>query len=199
MFSRNKSATPEDADAAAQAAEIERAGDVGKGRPTPKRAAAEAANKRPLVPSDRKAAAREARVKQRETRSRAYEGMQRGEERYLPARDKGAQRRYVRDYVDARWSVGEFLLPVAFAFILLNFAVMQIPTLFGIVFVSLYVVVIAAVIDSVILWFRLKRRLRAKFGEIERGTAWYAVMRAFQIRRSRMPRPNHKKHGVWPE
>ncbi|MCL1869566.1 MAG: DUF3043 domain-containing protein [Promicromonosporaceae bacterium] len=201
MFSRNKpTAAPSD-DAVAKAAEIEQAIEAGKGRPTPKRSAVEAANKRPLVPSDRKAATRDARSKQRENRSRAYEGMQRGEERFLPARDKGAQRRYVRDYVDARFNMGEWFLPVAFAFIIVNFAVAtQSQTLAFGVLIALYAVVIIAIGDAVVMWYGLKKKLQAKFGigSIERGTAWYAGMRAFQIRRSRMPRPNHKKHGVWP-
>ena len=35
-----------------------------------------------------------------------------GDPKYLPARDKGPQKKYVRDYVDARWSLGEVLLPM---------------------------------------------------------------------------------------
>ncbi len=200
MFSRNKPAPTTDADPVAQAAEIQQAGEVGKGRPTPKRSVAEAANKRPLVPSDRTAAARDARAKKKELRAKAYEGMQRGEERYLPVRDKGPQRRYVRDWVDARWNLGEFFLPVAFAFILANFVVVQFgPVAALVVLLALYAIVLIVVVDAVVLWFQLKRRLIAKFGTIEKGTVMYAVMRAFQMRRSRIPRPNHKKHGVWPE
>ncbi|WP_425956859.1 DUF3043 domain-containing protein [Xylanimonas sp. McL0601] len=198
MFSRNKPTAPTGADAVTQADEIEQAGNVGKGRPTPRRSTSEAANKRPLVPSDRKAAAATARVKQKETRARAYEGMQRGDERFLPARDKGAQRRYVRDYVDARWNLGEYFLPVALAFIVLNFVVVRYQNLAFIVLIALYVVVLIAIADCVVMWLGLKRKLGARFGEVERGTAWYAAMRVFQIRRTRMPRPNHQKHGVWP-
>ncbi|ACZ31041.1 hypothetical protein Xcel_2022 [Xylanimonas cellulosilytica DSM 15894] len=200
MFSRNKSAPSAAADAVAQAAEIEQSGAIGKGRPTPKRSQAEAANKRPLVPADRRAAARDARAKQKENRAKAYAGMQRGEERFLPARDRGAQRRYIRDYVDARWNLGEFFLPVAFGFILANFVVLQFGEVAAfIVLVALYVIVLVAIADAVILWFRLKRKLIEKFGTLEKGTAMYAVMRAFQLRRSRIPRPTHKSHGVWPE
>ena len=40
------------------------------------------------------------------------EGMRTGDERYLPARDKGPVRRYVRDFVDARLCMAELLLPL---------------------------------------------------------------------------------------
>jgi cation transport ATPase len=202
VFSRNKAATPAaPADPVTEAAKIEQDGapSSGKGRPTPKRTQAQARNKRPLVPADRKAAAKAAREQQREERARQYQAMQQGDERYMPARDKGAQRRYVRDYVDARWNVAEFFLPVALVFVILNFAAMQVQSLALVVLAALYAVVLIAIGDAIFMWQRLKRRLTAKFGIVERGTAMYAIMRAFQIRRSRMPKPTHKKHGVWPE
>ncbi|MCB2777002.1 DUF3043 domain-containing protein, partial [Listeria monocytogenes] len=48
----------------------------GKGRPPPSRKEAEAANKRPLVPTDRKAAAKDARTKARIQRDLEYKAMQ---------------------------------------------------------------------------------------------------------------------------
>jgi hypothetical protein len=198
------------ADAVAAAAALEQAGKPGvKGRPTPKRSESEAKNRRPLVPNDRKAARAASKEKMREERNREYKAMQTGDERYLPARDKGPVRRYVRDHVDARWNLGEFFLPVAFAFIIVNILLMQNPGLGALVLVGLYAVVIATLLDATIMWQRLKRKLRDKFGtvgadgtttfDVPRGTMMYAVMRAFQIRRSRLPKPTHKKHGVWPE
>ncbi|PFG43509.1 Protein of unknown function (DUF3043) [Isoptericola jiangsuensis] len=218
MFSRKRdiaeassSSTPDTAvDPVKAAADLELAGrPATKGRPTPKRSEAEARNKRPLVPNDRKAARKASREKMREERNREYVAMQTGDERHLPARDKGPVRRYVRDHVDARWNLGEFFLPVAFVFIFLNILVMQNPTLSALVLVALYAVVLVTLLDATIMWQRLKRRLRDKFGSVDasgakvydvpRGTMMYAVMRAFQIRRSRLPKPMHKKHGVWPE
>ena len=38
--------------------------------------------------------------------------MKTGDERYLPARDKGPVRRFVRDWIDARLCVAEMLLPL---------------------------------------------------------------------------------------
>ena len=94
---------------------------AGKGAPTPTRKQQEAANRRPLVPGDRKEAAKAARAKAADARERARIGMANGEEKYLPMRDRGEQKRYVRDYVDARFSIGEFMIPVMFLVIILTF------------------------------------------------------------------------------
>lgn len=198
MFSRNKpSATTPAPDPVDAAAEIERG--AGKGRPTPKRKVAEAANKRPLVPNDRRAAAKAARDKQREMRDRQYQAMQTGDERYLPARDKGPVKRYVRDHVDARWNLGEFFLPVALVFIVLSLFTASNTDLAFVTVMALYGIVLLTVIDAFVMWRGLRKRIRAKFGEVPRGTVMYAVMRAFQLRRARLPKPAHKKHGVYPE
>jgi hypothetical protein len=187
-------------DAVRAAAESEQAGRSGggKGRPTPKRTVAQAANKRPLVPDDRRAARQEARARLREQRAREQQAMLTGDERHMPLRDRGPVKRYVRDYVDARWNLGEFFLPVAFVFIFINFFAMQLPTLAALVLVALYLVVLITITDAIIMWRRLKKRLIAKFGEVPGGTVMYAVMRAFQIRRTRLPRPTTKKHGSYP-
>ena len=61
-----------------------------KGRPTPSRREAEAARKHQLkIPKDPKAAKKAVRERDREDRARSRAGMMAGDERYLPARDKG--------------------------------------------------------------------------------------------------------------
>ena len=60
-----------------------------KGHATPTRKEQEAARKRPLVPSDRRLASRQSRTQMQAARERARVGMANGEEKYLPARDKG--------------------------------------------------------------------------------------------------------------
>jgi len=204
VFSRNKSdatsSSPDSTDPVDAAAEIEKSGaPAGKGRPTPKRSVSEAANKRPLVPNDRKAASKVAREKAREQRNLEYKAMQTGDERHLPPRDKGPVKRYVRDYVDARWNLGEFFLPVAFLFIILNLIFSRNLTISALVLMLLYAVVLLTIADAFLLWRGLKKRLLAKFHDVPKGTMMYAVMRAFQIRRSRLPKPTSKKHGVYPE
>ncbi|RYV50297.1 DUF3043 domain-containing protein [Pengzhenrongella frigida] len=198
MLFRSKSnsaqpTVPED-DAAAS-----RTVQAGKGHPTPKRKTSEALNKRPLVPADRKAAGKTARVAARAQRDREYQAMQTGDEKYLPAKDKGPVRRYVRDHVDARWNLGEFFLPIAMVFVVMTFAFATNAAVSTVVVLTLYVVVLVTVIDAFVMWRGLKKRILTKFGADTylKGLAMYAVMRGFQIRRARLPKPQ-VKHGEYP-
>ncbi|HWS57177.1 MAG TPA: DUF3043 domain-containing protein [Actinotalea sp.] len=166
-------------------------GPVGKGHPTPTRKQSEAARRRPLVPTDRKAAAKAQKAAGRVARDREYQAMQTGDERFLPARDKGPVRRFVRDTVDARHNVGEYFLPVS---IVMVFAVMFTGNnvTAGLAVIGLlYLAVAAAIIDAVILGRRLRRTLDARFGAaaVPKGTVMYGVLRAFQLRRMRLPKP----------
>lgn len=169
---------------------------VGKGAPTPTRAEREAARKRPLVPNDRKEASRQARAKAAEARERARLGLAAGDEKYLPARDRGPQKKYVRDYVDARFSIGEILIPVMFAVIVLTFVPSYEVQTIGIF--ALWGFFLVSIVDVIILGFVLQRKLAAKFGadKVER-VRWYAAMRALQLRPLRLPKPQVKR-GQYP-
>ncbi|ANF31005.1 hypothetical protein A0130_04315 [Leifsonia xyli] len=169
----------------------------GKGAPTPSRREQEAARKRPLVPTDRKEAARQARAKQAEAREKARVGMAAGDDRYLTARDRGPQRRYVRDYVDARFSIGEFLIPVMLIVIVLTFLPSPVLQVYGLF--ALWGFFLIAVIDCFVLGFLIQRRVGDKFGKtkVERGLRWYGAMRALQLRIMRLPKPQVKR-GQYP-
>ena len=92
----------------------ENKGPGAKGRPTPTRKEAEAAaRERARAPMDKKAAQKLLRERRAESNAKMREGMRTGDERYLPARDQGPVKRFIRDYVDARLSIAEFLLPAA--------------------------------------------------------------------------------------
>jgi hypothetical protein len=170
---------------------------AGKGHATPTRKEREAANLHPLVNSDRKAAGKASRAKMAESRERARIGMANGEEKYLVARDRGPQRRYIRDFIDARFSVGEIMIPIMFVVIILTFVqddVFQVLAILG-----LWLFFILAVVDCLIVGFRINRKLAAKFGadQLQRGNRWYAAMRALQLRMMRLPKPQVKR-GQYP-
>jgi len=172
--------------------------DAGKGRPTPKRKVSEAANKRPLVNTDRKGAAKTDRAKAKSQRDIEYRAMQTGDERNMPAKDRGPVRRFMRDAVDSRWNLGEFFLPVAAVLLVAQFAFAS-TQLGAYAIVLLYTYVLVATLDGFLLWRSVKKRLRAKFGAdvALKGAAMYTVLRAFQIRPSRLPKPQ-VKHGQRP-
>jgi len=179
-------------EAGADNAASESTAKVGKGAPTPSRAEQEAARKRPLVPNDRKEAAKQARSKQAEARERARVGMALGEDKYLPARDRGPQKKFVRDYVDARFSIGEVLIPVMFAVIVLTLIPSAQIQYIGIL--ALWAFFLVAVVDVVVLGFVLTRKVKEKFGEDKaEKVRWYAAMRALQLRPLRLPKPQVKR------
>jgi len=186
--------TPTDPSGAPESPETEAA--TGKGRATPTRKEQEAANKRPLVPTDRKAASKESKAKLNEQRERARVGMANGEERYLPVRDKGPQKRYVRDYVDARWSAGEILLPLMVLVILTYFV--PVPEVAYYALIAVWGVILLVAIDCVAIGWQLQKKLNAKFGvgKVEKFR-WYATMRAVQMRPLRLPKPQVKR-GQFP-
>jgi hypothetical protein len=160
-----------------------------KGRPTPPRKLQEEARKKPLVGDRSKEAKAAARQKVREERNKAREGMMAGDERYLTLRDRGPQRRYVRDLVDARFTAGELVLPSLFLVVLATFIdsyTVQLVTLFAMW--GLFAVV---AIDAWFVSRMVKKRAAKKFGsdKLEGGLGWYGAMRSIQMRSLRIPKP----------
>jgi Flp pilus assembly protein TadB len=134
---------------------------------------------------ERKAARRAQRAATNAERARQRQALLTGDEAHLPARDKGPARRWARDYVDARRNVGEMFLPVALVVLGMSMVPrLQIPSM-----VLLYAALLAMIIDSFVLRRTLKRRTEERFGDRAAGAAGYGMMRAMQMRRWRMPRP----------
>jgi len=188
VFGRSKQSTAEAEASASATAE----GSGGKGRPTPKRREAEKGRRRAITaPTDRKAAYRATRERQREERARSMQALRTGDERHLPPRDRGPVKRYARDMVDARRSVAEFFLPLAVVILALTFtSSAQLKFVGSTLWLSLVVLI---VVDSVVLAMRLKRGLRRSYpDENHRGALPYALMRSLQIRRFRLPPPRVK-------
>lgn len=168
----------------------------GKGRPTPKRRESEKGRRRAVsAPRTRKEAVRAARERQRGQRGLQMQALKAGDERNLPARDRGPVRKYVRDLVDSRRSVAEFFLPLAFLILMLTWFGTERMKLFGGTLWLALVVLI--VFDSVVLAIRLRHGLhRSLPDESHRGATPYALMRSMQIRRFRLPPPRIKGRGI---
>jgi DUF3043 family protein len=197
VFGRDKTPASPAASTAQRTSTPERVKEGGKGRATPTRREAEQRNRRSVIgaPPPPKGATRAERKAQRAARSAAAReerlrnraAMAAGDERALPARDRGPVRKYVRDYVDARRNLGEFFLPVALVSIVIGF--LNVPVARLVSLLVLYLMVLLIIGDSFLLHRRIKRLTAAKFGD--KGTAGastYGLMRALQLRRARMPR-----------
>jgi hypothetical protein len=167
----------------------------GKGRPTPSRKEAEAARReRARAGMDKKTAKRVLRDRQAERNRMMREGMKRGDEKYLMPRDQGPVRRYIRDWVDARLSFTEFLLPMLLVIMLLqwsgNDALMSFGN--GLWTASIFLILV----DLFWMSYRLRRDLRAKFpDESHKGAFFYAVLRSLQLRFMRLPKPRVRIGG----
>jgi hypothetical protein len=160
-----------------------------KGRPTPKRRDAESARKvSSLAPARskeekarQKSAARAARIAQRA----AY---LRGDENALPLRDRGPVKRFVRNYVDSRRSIGEYFLPIIAIVLLVSLVPVAAAAVIGVVL--MYTVLFASVIDGFFLRKRIKREVAARFpDEPTKGLGMYGWLRSTQMRRMRAPKP----------
>jgi hypothetical protein len=194
MFRRSKSESA--TNGSAEAAQ-EKVG--GKGRPTPKRKEAEAAAKaRAKAASGRggdKKATREARA---EHSRKIRNAMKTGDERYFLPRDQGPVRRFIRDYVDSRFSIVEMLIPLLVISMILGWtgqpALMQASSL------VLLATVLFVVFDLIMLRFRLRRELARRFpDDTLKGTTYYACMRALQMKFMRMPKSQVKIGQTLPE
>ena len=179
---------------------------AGKGRPTPKRKEAQAQKLRPLVPKDSKEQRKRAKARIRERENIEYEAMRTGDLQHMPKAERLPWRVYTRDYIDARFNIGEFFIPVALVILIASViltAVYPNPVVTLILMTVLYVYLFAIVIDVVVMWRKLKKLLIAKYGEQSVATGMrtgsYAWSRAIQLRRWRLPKTRYKKRGHWPK
>ncbi|WP_333738440.1 DUF3043 domain-containing protein [Streptomyces sp. IBSBF 2806] len=164
-----------------------------KGRPTPKRSEAQSQRRSVANTStSRKDAAKRQRDERRAQMDRQRQALAGGDERYLPARDKGPVRKFARDFIDSRFNVAEFFLPMAVVILVLS--VVRVGSLQTIALLLWLVVIVLIVLDSLVTGFRLRKRLAERFeGQNRRGAVAYALMRSLQMRRLRLPKPQVKR------
>jgi Protein of unknown function (DUF3043) len=183
------------------------AAEAKKGRPTPKRSEAErnryqsitggrsagsrssspSSPARPLTPEEKA----NAKTRDRTERTRRMDAMKRGEEWALGPRDRGPARQLARDYVDAHRRPSEYYM---YVLLLLFVAIISHNKAIGGYAQYLVVALVVIIIIDGYLIRRALRKLIAERlpGESSRGLTVYAVMRALQIRRMRMPAPRLK-------
>ncbi len=182
MFRRSKSET------VPPAPELAKEG--GKGRATPtRREAEEAAKARAKGSKGSTKKLSSAQVRQ---------GMKTGDERLLLARDQGPVRRFIRDYVDTKFSITELMIPILTITLILgysgNAALLRAAN--GIMFGTLLVVAY----DIFMLRRRIRREISTRFpDEPMKGHFHYAVVRLLQLRFLRRPKSQVKIGQTLPD
>lgn len=153
-----------------------------KGRPTPTRKEAEAARKARVRPTlDKKEANRRARERERENRMKA-----------LSERDNTPEKTLLRNMIDSRRSLGEFMLPALVLILALSFlnTFWTEAALAGTITMYAYIGVV--IIEVAFMWRRFKRVLAERMPGTTtkgKGLLMYGAMRQIQIRRFRTPKP----------
>ncbi|MCX6455389.1 MAG: DUF3043 domain-containing protein [Actinomycetes bacterium] len=160
-----------------------------KGKATPKRSAAVAKNK---VNSITSPATKEGRTKDkaaaRVRRMEARAAYMRGDQNALPARDKGPVKKYVRDYVDSKRSIGEYFLPLIMVVLVLTVIPNREVQLLAILF--MYTAMIYSIISGFLFSRKIRKLVNDKFpGEPTKGLGMYGWLRSTQMRRMRAPSP----------
>ncbi len=179
--------------------------EAGKGRPTPKRSAAEANRYRTITgsttsgrgrpaPTDtRRKLTPEEKDRARADRSKQLQAMRRGEEWALGPRDRGPAKKLTRDYVDAHRRPMEFYMYALIILIIALFAGRSNTALANYMQIFLIAIIAIIAVDGFLLRRSIMKVVHERLpNESTRGLAFYAIMRALQLRRFRTPAPRLK-------
>ncbi len=155
-----------------------------KHRPTPSRKEAEAArrervNKTLTNREARQVAARQARAERM---------------RRMGNQEGAPEKALMRDYVDSRRNLGEFLLPSVVLLLAVTIVGSYWPQVTVIITMVMYAFILGVFVDGSIMWRGFKRVLAQRFPNAPtRGLLMYGMTRSTQIRRFRIPPPRIKR------
>jgi hypothetical protein len=175
-----------------------------KKAPTPKRKEQEKKNVRPIVggaTAKHKKLTKEEKSEQKQIdrkkyadlRSKEVEAMKTGDQKFLPEKDKGEAKKFVREQVDSKRSPLEFFLLIALALIIFSMvAASALPEIAFAVTVLAYVYLILSGIWAYIKSRKIKQLAEEKFARdskfSSKGLVGYALNRMTQPRFVRMPK-----------
>jgi len=145
------------------------------------------------APANRREAVKQMRERQREERAEATKGMREGDERFLLARDRGPERKLVRDIIDSRRTVGTWFF--GGALIVLVGSTVRIPAIQLASNLLWALLAIAVVVDSILISRKVKRLVKERFPKTNQrlgSLQLYGVMRGLTFRRMRVPKPAAK-------
>lgn len=161
---------------------------VRKSVPTPTRRQAEQERRQRLNPVRTK---KEARAYERDQRAKVRQ-------KAMVETEGRPEMVLMRDYVDARWNVAEFMLPVMIVVLALSLLGSTFPTLVLITMIATWGLLAVVLIDLTLMWRGYKKVLAERHPRSSpKGLLMMAVNRAMQIRRFRQPPARIKRGGTF--
>ncbi|MDR0285665.1 MAG: DUF3043 domain-containing protein [Propionibacteriaceae bacterium] len=160
-----------------------------KSIPTPTRRQAEEARRQRIQPVLTK---KEAKVREKAATYKAQDDA-------MTRMNARADITLIRDWVDRRWSIAEFALPIMLlVFVGLMVATNFAPTIASYSIFVVYGIFLLAVVDVLWMWIGLRQQLRTYFpDETLKRKFSFAMSRAMMMRRSRRPAPRVKRGSPW--
>ena len=164
-----------------------------KGRPTPTRKEAEARLKvNSLSPTTTREGKKKERDLMRARRAEVRAAYLRGEDSALPARDRGPVKKFVRNYIDSRRTIGEYFIPVM-AIIIFS-TLINVPLIRALSFFLVYGFMLVTIAIGIWNARKIKKEVAIRFpNESIKGIAMYGWIRSTQMRRMRAPAPQVKR------
>lgn len=185
-----------------------------KGRPTPRRrdveiergiirdpnapvsaAQASARNrqlKKTMSKEEWKAHKAKQREESRQQQRAVQKAMDEGDERYLLPRDQGPERRFIRDWVDARRFVNNWVLPVALGLLVIMFIGTWAPKIAEVMSLVAMAIMFIFFVEGIWAARKANQAVRAKFPDTTAagvGLGFYTYSRITQPRKWRSPKP----------
>lgn len=185
-----------------------------KGRPTPKRREVEIERgvirdrnaprsqaqasaqrkelKKSMSKEEWKAYKNKEREESRSHQREVQKAMDSGDERYLLPRDQGVERRFVRDWVDSRRFINNWVLPVALGLLVIMFIGTFAPTFANIMSLIAMALMVVFFIEGVWAGSAANKAVREKFPDTTAtglGLGFYTYSRMTQPRKWRSPKP----------
>jgi hypothetical protein len=164
-----------------------------QGVTTPKRGSQQV--RRPGAPAAAKNSPEQAKAVRSLARQKRLDdraAMMRGEESALLARDRGPEKRLVRNIVDARRNIGSYFFGIVLVLLLLSSVSPGLLALGDLIFLFMLLTI---AVDSYFLSRRIKRVVAERFPKstVRGGVLYrYGIMRALSLRFMRIPKPQVK-------
>jgi hypothetical protein len=112
----------------------------------------------------------------------------------VSAREAVPEKVLMRDYIDARFNLGEFLLPSVVVILAVTLLGSYWPSVTLIATLAMYLFIIAVFVDGYLMWRGFRKVLAARLPKASpKGLLLYGMTRGTQIRRFRSPAPRIKR------